>query len=512
VIEREWREASDMRRSTISLTAVLFVAAVLRYVGLGAGIPYAIGVDEPEIVNWSVGMMRSGSLNPHFYHYPAFYIYLQLVVACVRFIFGALAGHWSSLAQVSSADFYLWGRALTAAFGTATVLLVYLTGLRWGTRPALLGAGLLAVLPLHVRDSHYVLTDVPQTFFVTLTFLLSLRAHEASRARAFAVAGAAAGLAAATKYPGLLSLWLPLLAVWMTPSTSPSRLAGALAALGGAAATFLLAAPYTVLDLPAFLNGFGALAAEYATRPAPPEPGWVLYLKHLRLSLQWPAFLLMSGGIALAAVRAANGPGRVRWTLALTFPLLFFWFIASQKLIFGRYLMPLLPFACILTATAVVSGVSLLRRFSIPRALRTALIVGLTVATLLPATLASIRFDRTITRRSTQSLAYEWIERNIPRDSEIVIETAGLVLTHSPFRSRNVGSLRARDYAHYRDSGVDYLIASSQVYGPYLESPQRFPAEYAAYMRLFEQSRELARFSPTREHPGPELRIFKVEP
>ena len=39
-------------------------------------------------------------------------------------------------------------------------------------------AGLLAVLPLHVRYSHYVLTDTLQTFFVTLTFLLSLVAHE----------------------------------------------------------------------------------------------------------------------------------------------------------------------------------------------------------------------------------------------------------------------------------------------------------------------------------------------
>ena len=36
----------------------------------------------------------------------------------------------------------------------------------------------MAVMPLHVRESHYVLTDVPVTFFVTLTFLLSLRAHE----------------------------------------------------------------------------------------------------------------------------------------------------------------------------------------------------------------------------------------------------------------------------------------------------------------------------------------------
>ncbi len=48
------------------------------------------------------------------------------------------------------ADFYLWARALTALLGTATVLLLYQAGMRWGTRYAALAAGLLAVRPMHV--------------------------------------------------------------------------------------------------------------------------------------------------------------------------------------------------------------------------------------------------------------------------------------------------------------------------------------------------------------------------
>ena len=37
---------------------------------------------------------------------------------------------------------------------------------------------MLAVMPLHVRESHYTLTDVPCTFMVMVTFLMSLRANE----------------------------------------------------------------------------------------------------------------------------------------------------------------------------------------------------------------------------------------------------------------------------------------------------------------------------------------------
>lgn len=509
MIEREWRDPSDTRSAKLSLAAIVIVAAILRFHGIGAGIPFAIAVDEPEIIDRAVGMMRSGDYNPHFYDYPAFYIYLQLVVAVVRFLAGVIAGEWQSLSQPTSADFLLWGRALTAALGTATVLVVYLAGLRWGTRTALLGAGLMAVMPLHVRESHFVLTDVPVTLWVAVSLLLTLRAHERQRASGYAWAGAAAGLAAATKYPGATALILPLLAVWMAPGTRPSRIVAALAAVAASGAAFLVAAPYTLLDLPGFLNGFARLMASYTGAP-PADPAWLTYLKHLRNAVEWPAFILMVAGVGLALVRAVRGAGRVRWTLAVAFPLLYFWLVSQQALIFARYLLPLLPFVCLLAAAAVISGVSLLRRFAIPRALRTALIVALTVATLLPAAITSVQFNRMIAKHGTAAQAFDWISQHVPEGSTIVIESAGLVLRHSPFKSHNVRQLRHQDYANYVEKGVDYLVASSQCYGPYLETPHLYPREYAEYMRIFEQSELMATFTASADHPGPELRIFKV--
>jgi hypothetical protein len=84
------------------------------------------------------------------------------------------------------------------------------------------------------------------------------------------------------------------------------------------------------------------------------------------------------------------------------------------------------------------------------------------------------------------------------------------------FRSRNVGALRPKDYAQWRTEGVDYLVASSEKYGPFFDEPaggpQKFPREYAEYMRIFVQCREMARFTPSADHPGPELRVLKVVP
>jgi 4-amino-4-deoxy-L-arabinose transferase-like glycosyltransferase len=502
-----------MRQSVITIGIILILAAMLRFVGLGSGIPFNIGVDEPEIMDRAVRMMRTGDFNPHFFDYPGLYFYAQLVVAVLRFLAGATAGEWTSLDQVESSDFYLWGRAVTALLGTLTVLLVYLAGMRWGTRYAALAAGLMAVMPLHVRESHYVLTDVPATFFVTLALVLSLRAAERERALDFVYAGAAAGLAAATKYPAALSLLLPLIAAWMTLGAKPSRPVASLAAIAGAAGAFLVAAPYTLLDLPAFLNGYAHLAGYYSPK-ALAEPAGVTYFKHLSRSMAWPAFLLVLTGLILGTVRAIRGPGRVRWALAVTFPLVYFYFLSGQTLVYGRYLMPLVPFVCLLAAAGAVSGVSLLRRFDIPRAARTAIIAAITVAAVLPPALQSLDFMRNLTRTSTVELAHAWMLDNIPKGASIVIETQALLAPKS-YKATNVPQLvqdfrSPQEYADYVAGGVEYIVASSQKYGDALEAPHKHPNLYAAYMRLFEQSRELKRFTPDANHPGPELRIYKL--
>ena len=511
MIEREWREASDLRESTLMLAVVLTAAAALRFWSLGAGIPSALGVDEPQIMNRSVYMMKTGTLNPGgFFDYPGFYLYVQMAVATLRFLAGATAGEWRALEQVGPNDFYLWGRGVTAVFGTLTVFVVYRIGLRWGARYALLAAALQAVMPLHVRESHYVLTDVPMTFFVALAFLFSLSAHERPSAWTFARAGAAAGLAAGTKYPGALAIMLPLLAVWMTPDTRPSRVAAAVAAIAAGAGAFVFAAPYTLLDLPGFLNGYGALAAVYGSVP-PPEPGWLVYLKHLRTNLHWPAMLLLAAGAVLAAVRAARGPGRVRWMLAVLFPLIYFYVVSRQTLVFARYLLPVVPFICLLISAAVVSGVSLLRRFEIPRAARTALIAALTFAVLLPPAAQAIGFNRVIGRRSTLEAAYGWIVQNVPKGSTIVVETGRIHLPPG-YNASSTRQLRERSFDEYRAAGVHYLIASSEAYGRVLGEPQNHPREYSDYMTLFGQTRELTRFSPSPSQPGPEIVILKVTP
>jgi 4-amino-4-deoxy-L-arabinose transferase-like glycosyltransferase len=511
MIRGESRAPADPHAPRAGLLLALFAAALLRFWALPQGVPFGLQVDEPEVMDRAVRMMKTGDFGPHFFDYPALYMYVQAAVAALRFIAGAMRGRWGALAQVTTADFYVWARAVTAILGTATVWIVYRAGLRWSARTALLAAVMIAVMPLHVRESHYVLTDVPMTFLVMLTLLLSLRAHERSTAWSFALAGAAAGLAGATKYNGVLAVLMPLLVALITPAARPSRPIAILCIVGAMLAAFFLAAPYTFLDLPTFLNQFARLASEYRAPGASADPVWQTYLKHLRTALAWPGVLLVIAGIVFGFWRMVRGPERLKWVLVIVFPVAYFRFVSQQNIAFARYLLPLVPFLSLLAAAAVVWIVDWLRQVHFPRQGRNLVTVALTLAAIGPPGYAAIQWDAAAARVWTTQQAYEWIRADVPPDSSIRLEGSLAIKLPPPYRASYVKQLRMDSVKVYAGSGIQYLVASSQCYGPYFEDPARFQAEYFDYQRIFSQTEEVARFKPTAEHPGPELIILKVK-
>ena len=87
------------------------------------------------------------------------------------------------------------GRAISAAFGTATIPLVYAIATRVAGRLAgLLSAAFLAFAVLHVRDSHFASTDISMTFFSVLALWCALRLVERGDLVWLVAAGVAVGV------------------------------------------------------------------------------------------------------------------------------------------------------------------------------------------------------------------------------------------------------------------------------------------------------------------------------
>jgi hypothetical protein len=54
------------------------------------------------------------------------------------------------------------------------------------------------------------------------------------------------------------------------------------------------------------------------------------------------------------------------------------------------------------------------------------------------------------------------------------------------------------------------MVATSQMHGLALSRPEQDPVRYREYTTLFSQVREVARFTPSADRPGPELIIFAL--
>ena len=503
----EPNERTIGRPRVLALACILTVGFLLRVWNLGAGIPFAVGIDEPAIMTTVVRILKSGSFNPHFFEYPTGYIYVQLGAAIVNFLVGAMRHSWKAVEQVGPSDFYLWGRFVTAALGTATIALVHRAGLRWGPRVGLAAAGLLAVMPMHVRESHFVLTDVPMTFAVVLTLLLSLRASEQPTLRAFVAAGAAAGLAAGIKYNALMAFSMPLVAALaLARGRRLSRVAAVLTAAGACVAAFFVTTPFALIDLPAFLNGFGTQAAAFAPRPTVGRgrAGSSTSSTSGRRSAGRPR-CSRPAARGCRCSRIYAGPDRVRWALLAVFPVVFFYLINGWGFMFARYALPIVPFITIWAAVALVWLAGRLAAAPVPAYARKAAVAVIVLLAVLPGAIGSFTWVRGHGTETTQALAWAWMKKSIWPDSMILSEARGLDLPPERYRSETVPSVAGMDPEAIASSGVEWIVLSSDAWGsrPAPAGVQAPPACRTPTRRSSRARRRSRSSSPRRRIPGP---------
>lgn len=458
-----------MRR--IALIIVLVAAAAARLWFLMAGVPHAVGIDEPQVIDRAVRILRTGDWNTHLFDYPTLVIYFHAAVAIVRFLWGAMRGQWGSLDGFTISAIYASGRFAAAAIGVATVWLVYKLGAELMSRTAgVLAAAQLAVRPMHVRESHFILTDVPMAALTTLAMWLSVRAMRLGSIRAYAWAGMACGLAAAAKYNGGVAFVAVLAAWFISERNVPDRGRKLAAAMGAAALAFLLAAPYTVLDMPAFLDGFAAQFWRFSVPLNGADPASLLYLKHLSPAGSRLSVPLAIAGMGLLLWRANTRSASMPIVL---FSLAFFYVLSSHSHVFGRYVLPLLPLLALFSSVALLELVAALRRvpaLSAP-ALRPVLLGAVVAAILWSPVVDTVEWVDHLKRADTRAMAAEWLKANTPPGARVAVENSGpTYLESAGFKVVGSELLLEHPPEWYR-ARVDYLVISAtdlSRYGDYL--------------------------------------------
>jgi len=405
-----------------ALAVVLAGGLALRLWGYRSGLPFVYNIDEADhFVPRAVKMFSEGTLNPHYFANPPAFTYLLHFLFALAYGGGGVVNRFHN----DPAAMYELARITAAVLGTLALWLLYLAGARLlGRAAGLLAAAIEAVAFLPSFYAHLALNDVPTLAPLTASLLGTAGVLRKGRLRDYLLAGAGLGLACASKYTAGIVV-VPLLAAVVLRLRAPASdawkrvLAGALLAVVAALALFLLANPYSVLDVHAFhaelAHQSSASAESQGKLGAPREGGFLYYLWTFTWGLGWvPALAALAGMVLVWRRERALG-----WLLVPA-PVLFLIFMGLQGRYFGRWLLPIFPIACLLAAVTVAMLVGALSGRG--RALRWAAAVILGAGMLAQGLVHSLHSGAVNARADTRNLTRLWMLAHIPRSTRIVVE------------------------------------------------------------------------------------------
>jgi 4-amino-4-deoxy-L-arabinose transferase-like glycosyltransferase len=385
----------------LAVASVTAVAAALRLWGIRFGLPQTFTRPDEETIASVTGRIMRGSANPGFFRYPTLFMYGMALVD--RVCLGPAT-------TISDSSVYTAARLISALLGTATVPLLFLVARRlFSASTALVSAALMAVAFLHVRDSHFGVTDVSATFMVLVAFAAIVAGpFERRDWRTVTVAGLLCGLAASTKYNAGLILVTLLVAVRSVPL---SLVAAAAAGVG-----FVAGTPYAVLARKQFLADLtaerGHLAAGHGIETT---VGWLYhFVFSLRLGL---GVYLLAAAVIGAIWLAIDDRHRARVVLA--FPIAYYLAMGAGRVVFVRYMTPLIPFAALLAGYAVDRCAGLLTRGREglwPRTLTSAALLAVVAA---DSADRSMALDRLLSQPDSRAIAAEFVRSRYPQGASV---------------------------------------------------------------------------------------------
>lgn len=523
LVRQPWQRADPgLRWAILAVTALTVVATTMR---LG-GIDWELGGGSLRDESYYVELaqrVNQGALLPQAFHYGHLVYYLGAMwLWAVDLVPGLRSGLEVVLARgaVAPAESpWLLLRALAAVLGGLTVLPVAAAAYRLaGPLAAVAASAVLTFSTLHARIVRQFIAEGPSAFFAALAFAAAVvlvvepwATRDRDRRR-WILAGVAAGLAAACKYPaGVVAVAIVIAAArrWWRDRSGVRELL-----LAGAAsiAAFLGAMPALVLSWREALSGEGKdllFGVRQYRRGGwlgvqPDSVGW-WYVERLVTDLGIALAVVAVLGIALVP-RDRRG----LWAAVLVWPVGHLALLGSMSMAVERTLTPLLP------GLFVVVGASLgvvLERAKTWRPAFAGVVAAVVALTLVVPARSSLGELATLLRPSTREVAAAWIVEHVPAGSKVLLEWYGPKLDEQRYTLTTDRFVTRRTLEEIANGDFDVVVLSETSYARFLDGPLEKPHHRA----MAERYRVLLALEPTFEigwqggrHRGPRIVVLEA--
>lgn len=342
--------------TNILLILILFVAAIFRFYGLNWDQGQHLHPDE-RMITMVAEKISFADLNPHFFAYGSFPIYLLKISGELMGTFQPRFASYDSINLV--------GRFLSAIFDLGIIIILFFLGKKlFNQTVGLLAAFFYAVAVLPIQLAHFYTVDTLLTFFILLFLYQLINFSEKPSLKNLTLTSIFFGFALATKTSALVLL-APLSIVLLKFIFKPKQLISYLLLIAIIIPTaFFTLEPFALIDFPAFLKQ--TLEQQEMTKSAFTFPytlqyvGKIPYLYELQNIFLWglgPVLAILAFiGTFLLTSKLFKKPLDSRLLTLATFFWLYFAIVGHFAIGFMRYALPLYPLLCLFAAVALYSA------------------------------------------------------------------------------------------------------------------------------------------------------------
>ena len=483
------------------------------------------------------------------------------VYYCIGWISGVF-NNVSDFAQkiaVNMKPLFLIGRFTSVLFGTIIILITYkLAEKLFDKKVAIISSLFLCVNFACIKYSHLVTVDTTMSFFVVLSLFYSMQIINKGSNKISFLSGLFGGIAIVAKIPAIfiiVSIITANLIYFFKNNKNIKENKCVFLSIAGLLSGIIIGSPGILISPIRYIKYLYNLIGAYdGTKDIVPyfsgNNGFLFYAKILAYNMGWPLFIFCLLSLSLMF----NRKYKFGILMLLSFVLPYYIFMASSDwFLADRYMLPIYPMLSIMAALYLVY---IIEFFKLKKH-TTILCIILIIFPLIKV----IPFEVSLTNKNTRYEAKDWIEKNIPKGSKILIDAGKTINTQSAPISPNKANIKkmihdienlgnhetlddsriadsrssiyfklllnalpevtydltstvrgenVKSYSYYINNGFDYVVTSDSV--TFMSKTkvwrEKFPKQAKFYDNL-DKKRPIKIFTSNRFRQGPTIKIYR---
>lgn len=409
------------------LVGILLLGFYFGACNVGHGLPYPYENDGLNHVQQALRYGR-GTLRPFGFMHGPLIDYILFFEYVAYFLLNLLIGRMTQPVDLlkeyilDPSMFFILGRLTVVFFSVGCLFLIYLICKKFIDGKTGLVAALFTSVSFNMAYmSHSIKTDITVGFFILCSFYFALKALEYKHHfRPLYISALMIGLAITAKYYGVFGIFIIFAVLTIKKRnreiTLPVFLKLLLICVFITTSTHLILNPYLLIEFKRFIAQMFILTTGYysSTFSLYDKPSSWQYLLFLKQAVGWPIFYLYLLSLIFIFFNR-------NILLCNVYPVLLYIFLSFFKRVAPWYISTIVPFVSISSAFLVMRTISF---FFKKKKLRTVVVFLTAILFSLSSFIVSWKYCKLLEGKDTRTLAKEWVESNIEKDSGILVESA----------------------------------------------------------------------------------------